>query len=397
MSNNNRQNSLLSKIPRAYYFFGIFCVLFVVLMVGVELKNGKFWTNDLYVYYGATLDYFSGKNPYSVNYGLDSGYFKYAPTTLYFFYPSSWFGFFSVQIIHTVLLTFSLIVSISVLHFMFLYRQDSRKWFGWLYVGFALIAPHIAREFHMGNVNLFLLFLFSMGLFALARKKEYHVAVLWSIMIVLKPIVILAFIPLLFYKKWKIIFTMGGIGIIFFLLPIVFSGFSGAIELWGNWLAAISLHGKHIVSENSLRYLLERFTGIQSAWGASLLVLAVLSAFLLWRKAKFNSITLIEWVVVFFAFCPNFFVTDTEHFLLSLPLIMMLFKQLIEANKIGYWSVFGFSVFFFSLNINDLLGHTISNIIDENGMLGIANLTFIVLFLLVRTKSSRNKLSNQLN
>lgn len=366
-------------------------------MVGVELNNEKFWTNDFVVYYEATKAYFSGENPYQVSYGLDSGFFKYAPTTLFFFLPSLIFNFASAQIVHTLLLLFSLITSMWILHHLFIFEVFKKNKVFLLYVGFGLIAAHIVREFHMGNVNLFLLFLFSAGLLALDRKKEYHVAVCWSIMIVLKPIVILAFIPLMFYKKWRIMFTMAVIGIAFFFLPIVFSGFSGAIELWGDWFTAISLHGKYIVSENSLTYLLERFTGIQSSWGASIVLLVVLIGFLLWRKVKFNSIGLIEWVVVFFAFCPNFFVTDTEHFLLSLPLIMMLFKQLIEANKIGYWIVFGCSVFFFSLNMNDLLGHRISNVIDENGLLGIANLAFIVLYLLVRTKSSRNKLSTQLN
>ncbi len=284
-----------------------------------------------------------------------------------------------------------------ILHRMFINEEKGKSRMGLLYVGFALIAPHIVREFHMGNVNLLLLFLFCAGLFSLEKKKEINVAVFWSIMIVLKPIVILAFIPLVFYKKWKIIFTMGGIGLIFLFIPVIGSGFQGSMELWQGWLEAVIMHGQYIVSENSLTYLLERFTGIQSAWGASIFFLLLLTGFLLWNKMKTNSISLIEWVVVFFAFCPNFFVTDTEHFLLSLPFIMMLIKRLIEVNKWGYWIVFACFVIFFSLNINDLLGHTISNVIDENGLLGVANLAFIVLFCAIRTSQLLNKSSVSLN
>ena len=393
----DKTQSLVKRIPRGYYFFGIFCLLFVVLMVSVEINNGKFLTNDFVVYFGATKDYFSGNNPYAVSYGLDTGYFKYAPTTLYFFSPTVLVGFFPAQLIHTSLLMISLIVSMCILHRMFINEEKGKSRMGLLYVGFALIAPHIVREFHMGNVNLLLLFLFCAGLYSLQKKKEINVAVFWSIMIVLKPIVILAFIPLVFYKKWKIIFTMGGIGLIFFFIPVIGSGFQGSMELWQGWLEAVIMHGQYIISENSLTYLLERFTGIQSAWGASIFFLLLLIGFLLWNKMKTSSISLIEWVVVFFAFCPNFFVTDTEHFLLSLPLIMMLIKRLIEVNKWGYWIVFACFVIFFSLNINDLLGHTISNVIDENGLLGVANLAFIVLFCAIRTSQLLNKSSVSLN
>jgi hypothetical protein len=397
MSQKNRLIDLLSGIPRGYYFFGIFCVLFVGLFVAVEMNNGKFWTNDFVVYYEATKDYFSGNNPYGVNYGLDTGFFKYAPTTLYFFSPTILVGFFTAQIMHTLLLMLALITSMWILHRMFIIDEIGKRRMGLLYVGFALIAPHIVREFHMGNVNLLLLFFFCSGLFALQKKKDLQVALLWSIMIVLKPIVILAFIPLLFYKKWKIIFTMGGIGLLFLLLPMLFSGYSGTIELWTNWLKAISDHGNYIVSENSLTYLLEWFTGIQSTWGASLVILVLFIGFLLWNKLKMNAISLIEWIVVFFAFCPNFFVTDTEHFLLSLPLIMMLIKHLIEVNKLGHWIAFGCFVFFFSLNINDLLGHGISNVLDENGVLGISNLCFILLFFIVRVQLNKKNFQAQLD
>ena len=67
MSGTKPSLNLFSKIPRAYYFFGIFCLLFVVLMVSVEINNGKFWTNDFVVYFGATKDYFSGNNPCAVS------------------------------------------------------------------------------------------------------------------------------------------------------------------------------------------------------------------------------------------------------------------------------------------------------------------------------------------
>lgn len=382
-----KTQSILNRIPRGYYFFGIFCVLFVMLMVIIEINNGKFWTNDLFVYYGATKDYFEGNNPYVVNYGLDTGYFKYAPTTLYFFYPTIWLDFFPVQIIHTLFLTISLVFSISILHFLFIYKNGKVKLFWLLYLAFSFIAIHVVREFHMGNVNLLLLSFFSVGLFYLKRGKDLQSAIFWSLMIVLKPIVILTFIPLLIYKKWKMVSWMAICGIIYFLLPVLFSGLNGLLPIWSDWLGAISAHGEYIISENSLRYLLEYYTGIQSVWGASIFFLVCLLGFMLWTIWRKIKIELIEWLAVFLAFCPNFFVTDTEHFLLSLPLLIVLIKYLIETKSMFYWGVFILSILFFSFNANDLLGRQFSDTLDAMGLLGITNLIFIVMFCILKYKT----------
>lgn len=375
-----KAQSIFNRIPRAYYFFGIFCVLFVLLMVTVEINNGKFWTNDLVVYFGAAGDYFNGNNPYEHHYGLDTGFFKYAPTTLYFFFPTIWMDFFTVQMLHTLFLTISLVFSISILHFLFIYKEGKVKRFWLLYLAFAFIAIHVVREFHMGNVNLLLLFFFSVGLFYLKKGKDLQSAIFWSLMIVLKPIVILTFIPLLFFNKWKMVMWMAVCGICYFLLPVLFSGFNGLIPLWTNWLEAISAHGGYIVSENALKYLLEYYTGFQSEWGASIFFLVVLMGLMTWSRWKLKSVNLMAWTTAFLAFCPNFFVTDTEHFLLSLPLLIVIINSLIEAKNMFYWGVFILSILFFSFNANDLLGRQFSDALDAMGLLGITNLIFVAMF-----------------
>lgn len=358
-------------------------------MVSVEIHNGKFWTNDLFVYYSATKDYFSGNNPYVQNYGLDTGYFKYAPTTLYFFYPTIWLNYFTVQIIHTVLLTISLVSSISILHFLFIYKKGEKKRYWLLYLGFLLIVNHVVRGFHMGNVNLILMFFFCVGLFSLKKGRAYQSAIFWSLMIILKPIVILAFIPLLFFKQVKVIIYMAIGGLFYFLLPIIFSGIDGLLSIWSNWLGAISAHGEYIVSENSLRYLLEYYTGIKSNWGASFFFLGCLFIYMFWTIKKGIKIGVDEWLVVFLAFCPNFFVTDTQHFLLSLPLLFVLIKNFIEANHWTYWGLFVCAVLFFSFNMNDLIGRNMSDSLDAMGTLGIANLVFILLLFIVKNSNQK--------
>lgn len=375
----------LNKIPKAQVYFGIFFFLFVALMEFVEINNHKFWTNDFKVYYGATQDYFVGKNPYIENYGLDTGFFKYPPTTLYFFGLAILLKYFFAQQIHVLLLSISfLIASFHLKKTIFSAEgQVSKSGFGIYFLGFMFILIHIVREFHMGNVNLILLGLFSLGLWYLKQQKQLHVAIFWSLMVVLKPIVILAFIPLFFYKQWKIMLYMILLGLIFLAIPIAFSGWIGNIELWKAWFASVAKHGKYLSSENSLTYLTEYYLKIKSEWIPSivgLLVLVILMLFSIYKGKKSNQ-DLLWWSIVLLAFTPNFFVTDTEHFVLTLPLLLVLVCYLFKTKKIIHWILFLLLVCPFSLNSNDILGRNISDFIDRNGFMGISNIGFIVMFL----------------
>lgn len=368
-----------------------FLLLFSALFVLVEYSNGKLWTNDFRVYYEATRDFFAGNNPYVSNYGLDTGYFKYPPFTLYLFWLPSLFSFGIAQLLHLAVLVISLLLSIPLLKKMsadFFPDLASKKQTWILYLSFAAVATHVVREFHMGNVNLILLVLAVSGLFFLKKQQEIWTVFAWGLMVILKPIVVLAFIPFVFFGKWRISFMLAALGVFFLLFPALFLGFKACFELWNNWFLAISEHGEYIVSENALKYYASYFFGIQSSWGLSILFLGVLVALMGFDRYK-HGISFehfYSWVVVFLAFTPNFFVTDTEHFLLSLPLFMLLIYRLLQENKWYYWVVFCLAFFGFSLNINDLWGHSISNVFDQMGVLGLGNLLFIALFLFVVLK-----------
>lgn len=378
---------IIKKIPKAYWFFGFFCLLFTTLMVFVEINNGKFWTNDFKVYYDATRDFFAGNDPYQTHYGLSSGYFKYPPTTLYFFGLVSWLPYFTAQLLHTFFLYVSFVLATSLFHKNILLPIKGnvlKHYSGLLYLAFVFVAIHIVREFHLGNINLLLLFLFVVGLTQMERS-DLTVAIFWSCMVILKPIVILAFITLFIFKKWRIILWMAGFGIIFFLVPIVNVGWVGNFTLWSNWFNAIGAHGDYIISENSLTYLTNYYLGIKSAWLPSIIALVIL-VFVLYldaRKFQFSKEKLLHHVIVLLAFTPNFFVTDTEHFLLSLPLLLLVVKLLLETKNKWFWIVFVVLIIPFSFNSNDLLGRDLSDYFDKIGMLGIVNLGFIVFYLIL--------------
>lgn len=392
-------NNLLKRVTKTYLFFGIFCLLFICLMIFVEINNGKFWTNDFRVYYEATRDFFAGNNPYEKPYGLGSGYFKYPPTTLYFFWATSNLNYFFAQLIHVFILVVSLIGSITILHDSFLKNKLTISFKSsnlLLYFAFVLIVMHVVREFHMGNVNLLLLFFFVLGILGIKNERYFFTALFWSLMVILKPIVILAFIPLVLYKQWKLISYLAGFGLLYFILPVIQKGWNGNIDLWNSWFISVSKHGDYIVSENSLTYLVNYYFGIKSTWLPSIILLVVLISIMVINQFKSmrNAIFLPEWSIVFLAFTPNFFVTDTEHFLLTLPLLILLVRALIEKKNKIHWFIFGLLIIPFSFNMNDLLGDKISDIIDESGMLGLANLGFILMFVVITPKNKSEIQSN---
>jgi hypothetical protein len=348
--------------------------------------NNKLWTNDFKVYFEASIDYFKGNNPYERSYGLDSGFFKYPPFTLYIFKIFGFLNFNVSQLLHLFLLMVSLVVSIMTLKeitpkiFKFEHKTP-QHWL--LFVPFLIVVIHLVREIHMGNVNLYLLVLFVLGLKNIQNKRDFYTALCWSLMLILKPIMILSALPLVFYKKTRIILYMSGFGIFFFLFPIIDNGWEGNLTLWGNWFTSVSNHGDYIISENSLTYLTNFYFGYQSNWIPSLICLSVLVFILVYQlyQNKRSDNDLIIWAVVLTGFSPNFFVTDTEHFLLIIPTLVFSLYHLSKTKSVLSWFLFSVGILLYSFNSNDLLGRELSDHFDAYGILGIANMIFICTFL----------------
>ncbi|MBK6831834.1 MAG: DUF2029 domain-containing protein [Flavobacteriales bacterium] len=59
--------------------FSIIVLVVALILVVLEVINGRFWLNDFRVYHEAANALLGGEELYGVAHGLDSGYFKYAP------------------------------------------------------------------------------------------------------------------------------------------------------------------------------------------------------------------------------------------------------------------------------------------------------------------------------
>lgn len=383
--------SQLRKMNRSEWVFAGFLCLFLLLFVVVEINNKRFETNDLKVYYEATKDFAAGNNPYLHPYGLGSGYFKYTPFTLYLFIPQTGISYFYVQLIHVSFVLLSLIiVMISMRRIVSDFSSLQFK-SSWLYLVLAVFVIHITRELHLGNVNILLLLLFLLGVFSYLNKNDLTTAIWWSLMLVLKPILLPIFIPLIFLKKWRIILFSMLFGILFVLITILHHGWNFAFELWSSWLEALSKHGGQLVTMNSMGKMGEEYFGIEPRWVLPVFTIVVLVGLMLidfLRNASSNK-QLLTWHFVFLAIVPNVFVTDTEHFLFSIPLVFLLLNELRETKKWFYWLVFGLGMLFFSFNSTDLLGKDLARIVFDSGCLGIGNLLFISLYLYLHFQSTK--------
>lgn len=384
------------KPQRSIVIFGVFMLLFVTLLIFVEKLNGKFYTNDFEVYYLAAKDYFEGKNPYLFAYGEDTGFFKYPPTTLYFFYFTTKVSYFTAQIIHSILLLVAFVFGVYYLRkILFEERLNQDKKYNWmLYTAFFFTVIQLVREFHIGNINLFLFFFFTLGLYGILKNKLWMTIFAWALMVILKPIVVIVFIPLLLFKKWRIIAGLALLGAFFFILPIVNNSFHGLIEIWRFWFIAVSKHGSYIISQYSLTYLANYYFGIQSTWLPSIFVLLIVLTFGYFysKRQMFSIDSFIEFSIVLMAFTPNFFVTDTEHFLLSMPLLILIVYYLLKLKNWMLWVFFSIILMPFTLRSNDLMSASLSDFIAEIGLLGIVNLTAIFFFYFVSFKV--NKMEN---
>jgi hypothetical protein len=355
-------------------------LLFGILLVFFEIKNGKFFTYDFRVYFDATNDFFKGNDPYIHNYGLDTGFFKYSPTTLFFFFPFRWGGYFIFQLLHTAILLLALLVSLPVLqrvikNSMLFSEQKSYFLIVPLFVGII----HFTREFQLGNVNLILLALFTIGLVLRSKNKVLGASIFFSLIAILKPIMILAFIPLVIVKEWKMILFLLLFGAIYFILPAFFVGLKANFSLWNGWFKAVSAHGEYISSPHSLQYLVPHYLKSTHSWWYSLvgLLIVFIMSLIDYRTNKKDNRFFMVWTIIYTSFIPNFFVTDTQHFLLSTPLIMLLMYLLAMNYSKLIRVCFLIGVLCFSFNSTDLLGRSLSGIVNDWGLLGIGNLLFI--------------------
>ena len=155
---------------------------FFITMFSFEFINERLWLNDFRVFYDACNALLADQQVYGKNFGLDTGFYKYAPSTLILFVPLAYLPYSLALSIYFFLLSFAVVLLLkSITQFWFKKEKNQQLKF-WFSIFLMLsVAVHLIRELHLGNTNLLLLLLcFYAFNFSIKKPLCFHKEVCFS-------------------------------------------------------------------------------------------------------------------------------------------------------------------------------------------------------------------------
>ncbi len=370
------------------YFVLVICLTIFV----VETINHKLFLNDFKVYYLAAKALISGEQVYGVAFGLGSGYYKYSPLILLFFIPFTILPFEVALIIFYVIIVAAILALFILLRNLlndYVFEQVALKKNLIYGLAFVFVLNQIYRELHLGNTNVILLVVLFSSLMFILQSKSVYSGILFGIAVLFKPFFLLLILPLLIFRKFKMMLFGGGFFVVFYLLFMLIFGFGFTTSLHQQWIASMMEHSNGFPSDNTLDSILRLYTGIHFPGsfqfiiiiltGLSYLLFALITSKKLQVVNKSRDLNLIFGFIILLAILPNIVKTDTEHFLYCLPLIVFITYYLV-INK-NWWLRILFFVLFLlhGTNSSDIVGHYLSDKMSYYGILGISNLMIIAL------------------
>lgn len=389
---------------RSYFFLFSGAILLFILFI--EKINGRFWLNDFKVYYSAAQAFLSNEPVYGVSFGLDSGVYKYSPILLFLFAPYTLLPYEIAAIVHFLITSFATIIALSLA-----YRLSSRFWksevnqlFLLLAFSFVIILDHLFRELHLGNVNMILVLILLSSLWQLLKHRDLAAGLLFALACLFKPYFILLALPLLLNKKWKMIMVSALGGIALFGMMMLICGVTKTLDLHRDWLTSMSLHSDQLGSNHTLLSLMNRYLHIEISSAFQFLPLLMLagaySLFVLWRrmidireKSRNESQTIFSFFVLL-AIIPNLLITDTEHFLFSLPLIVWCMHRLFILRNKQLTALYSIIIIVYATASSDLYGTAVAGILEHAGLLGLANIALILFSTFLQLDHRKSKITH---
>lgn len=403
------------------WFFIVFTIIFYIL----TNINQRFNLSDFRVYCRAAENFVESEPVYHPEKEMGTAIYKYSPFALFFFIPFTLLPTFLAKTLYF------LIIAACILYTMLLLEKFLKQYlFKFptlnsssliLFLTFLVVVVHFHRELELGNVNLILLLVLLWALYFSLSDRQLTAGWLIGIAILFKPYFIALLPLLLLRKKWKILGTVTTTIIVGLLIPSLIAGFEGNISLHSQWFQTMTAHNdslRLIDNPNTIHSWLYRF-GMKSLFPmvtasysyGIILIIALL--FLIWivqnhrveKLNKKNREKLAEQNFIFeyfliLAVIPNITFTDTEHFLLSLPIIMFLIIYFAHTNfKNNYLFYFALLAFFlYGSNWYDVWGDSISVWMQKAGLLGLGNMLILlvakkqfILFCLINSSETQVK------
>jgi hypothetical protein len=373
--------------------FVLFSLSFFIFIFILENINGRFWLNDFKVYYLAAKALLSGNQVYGTVFGLDTGYYKYSPFILLLFIPLCLLSFYAASVIQFILITVSTLVSMLVIQYIlsnFLFDSQNPRKNRLLSLGILCVVGHLFRELHMGNVNMIVVLLLNTGLLFTLKSKSVPAGICIGVAIMIKPYFLLLLLPLFLYKKIKTMLSIVVVLIWTVLIPFLVFGFSKGVSLHQQWITSMIQHNTYITSNQNIQSILTYYSNSTISNSVQYyVILAIVMVYVgffyysrrlgkKWQQPeKAERTSFIIGYFMMFAIIPNILLTDTEHFIFSLPLILYLLNYLAVSKD--YVAIGGFAVliFLYTCNSPDIVGSALFNKFDRMGLIGISNLVLI--------------------
>lgn len=356
----------------------------VLASLVLEQINGRFWVNDFRVYYMAADNMRHGLPVYGEVFGEDTGLYKYAPVVLYFFQPYTFLPFQVAATLHVLVIGLLLMACFTVIErslgrFMpGLPRPALRA-----VLGLLCIAVLLARELHMGNINMGLILLATLGVERLLAGRPVQAGITWGIVWLIKPYLLLMIVPLVVRREWRVLRTAGATMLIGLLLPLPLEGPRMWWELLREWGHSMLYHTEVMDSPDRIGAILGKPFGLATSTMVDAVFIAIAGLALAWfsfrntQRETAPAETSMDgafelWLAM--AAVPNLVITDQQHFMFALPLVLFVLAQLFTRRDRTVLFGFLLAMLLHATRSTDLWGSRVENMLVGWGVLGSGNI-----------------------
>lgn len=385
---------MISPVQKIPYKFIVFTILFLVIDFTIDNINHHFVMGDFKVYYGAANAITSGKQVYGVLFSPGSGYYKYSPLMAFAFYPLSVLPYYVACLVNYVLISAAIVLtSIFVLRIFntYIFNSAIKSPNFILSVALLCITIHLIRELGLGNMNMILLLLLCLSLYSILQGRFMLAAIPLAIVLITKPFFVIVLIPLVMRRYFKTLSTTIALVGVFVVLPSLLLGFGLDINLHNEWLNTMLIHANGFPSPNTLDALIRNDFHLNASDALQYIILSViLTAYIIYvRQNRLHEAGsglnksqnfIMEWFGII-AMIPCLFRTDTEHFLMTFPLIIFMLIYLVNTRNVTLSIIFIALILLYTGNSSDVLGHRLSYEMYDVGVLGISNMLLTLLAL----------------
>ena len=376
--------------------FIIFASLLVLAAFALEHLNGRFWLNDFRVYYMAADNLRHGLPIYNVVFGEDTGLYKYVPFALYFFIPLTFLPYTVAAAVHFLLMGIMLMACFVVIERTLVriggpVRRPALR----ATLGLLCIAVLLVRELHLGNINLGLILLAYWGVERHLAGKPLPAGIALGVAWLIKPYLLLMLVPLVVRREWKVVRTAFASMLAGILLPMLQEGPAGWWSRLSDWVDAIVRHNKTIESPDTITSMLSSNFNIPPSFLLGLAIIAVagiLVALFTWtnmRRPAGSKYDLMDRALELWLACavvPNLVITDQQHFMFSLPLILYILAWLFTRKDRWSMVLLIVTMLLYATRSSDLWGSGPEHFLAGHGVLGSGNLFLIALVWLVHSR-----------